>query len=66
MIGCTRCGRWHADAEKKKGRKLSCTDVKQYWTEVRDKHQRSTGHTAQITTDENGDWICLKCGARLF
>lgn len=66
MIGCTRCGRWHLDAELFKGQKLSCTEVKQYWAEVRNEHLRRTGHRAKITTNENGDWICFECKARLL
>lgn len=66
MIACTRCGRWHLDAEEIIGKKLSCTDVKQYWAKLRAEHQRLNGHAAQITTDESGNWICLKCKSRLL
>ncbi len=66
MIGCTRCGRWHSDAEKFAGRSLSCTEVKRYWGNVREEHFRLEGHIPQITVDDQGDWICMKCGNELF
>ncbi|MFZ0612979.1 MAG: hypothetical protein WAM73_12125 [Desulfobacterales bacterium] len=66
MIACTRCGRWHLDAEKIEGRRLSCTDVKRFWSHIRQEHLRLTGHVARITTDESGNWICLNCNLRLL
>jgi hypothetical protein len=66
MIACTRCGRWHLDPEKVKGKRLSCTDVRRYWSKIRAEHMRLKGHAAQITTDESGNWICLKCNDRLL
>jgi hypothetical protein len=66
MIACSRCGRWHLDPEKVDGKRLSCTEVKRYWAKVRKEHLRLTGHAAQITTDESGNWICLKCNGRLL
>jgi len=66
MIACTRCGRWHLDAEKIEGKRMSCTDIKRYWTKIREDHLRLKGHPAQITTDDSGNWICLKCNDRLL
>jgi hypothetical protein len=66
MIGCTRCGRWHLDAEKFAGKSLSCTDVKQYWGKIREEHFQSEGHLPRIITDDDGDWICMKCRKKLF
>jgi hypothetical protein len=66
MIACTRCGRWHSDAEKVQGKRLSCTEVKRFWAKIREEHLRLKGHRAQITTDESGNWICLKCNDRLL
>jgi hypothetical protein len=40
--------------------------VKRYWADIRKEHMRLQGHAAQITTDEAGNWICLKCNARLI
>jgi hypothetical protein len=65
MEACTRCGRWHADAEKVLGRRLSCSDVKRYWSKIREEHLQSTGHPARITTDDAGNWICMKCRFKL-
>ena len=65
MVACTRCGRWHADAEKNIGRRLSCSEVKQYWSNIREAHLQSTGHPARITTDDGGDWICMRCQRKL-
>ena len=61
MIACTRCGRWHGDAEEALEKSLSCTEVKQYWARIRNKHKRLYGHLPQITTDDSENWICLKC-----
>ncbi|MEN8690086.1 MAG: hypothetical protein AB1Z20_08250, partial [Desulfobacterales bacterium] len=52
MVACTRCGRWHLDAEKVLGKKLSCTDVKQYWSKIREEHLKVKGHPARISTDD--------------
>jgi len=65
MIACTRCGRWHSDAEEVMGKKLSCTDVKQYWSKIRGAHLRLKGHMPMISTDDEGKWICMKCDCRL-
>ncbi len=66
MIGCTKCGRWHLDAEKIVGKDLSCTDVKQYWGKIREEHFQSQGHLPRISIDEDGEWICMKCNMKLF
>jgi methylamine methyltransferase corrinoid protein reductive activase len=66
MKACTRCGRWHEDAEKSLGRRLSCSEVKQYWAKIREAHLQSTGHPARITTDDAGNWICIRCGRKLL
>lgn len=65
MIACTRCGRWHTDAEEVLGRRLSCTEVKQYWSRIRKEHVTLYQHVAQITTEDSGEWICFKCKRRL-
>jgi hypothetical protein len=65
MVACTRCGRYHLDAEKILDRKMSCTDVKQYWSKIREEHLQSTGHPARISTDDSGQWVCLRCNCKL-
>lgn len=61
MIACSRCGHWHTDPEETVGKKLSCTEVKQYWSKIRNEHMIRYGHVARITTDEAGSWICFDC-----
>lgn len=65
MIACTRCGRWHGDAEEALGRRLSCTEVKQYWSRIKAEHKKQYGHLAQITTDDSENRICFKCKRKL-
>lgn len=65
MIACTRCGNWHEDAETAMGRRLTCTEVKEYWATLRKAHEVRYGHYARITTDEDGKWICLKCNRKM-
>ena len=65
MLGCTKCGRWHSDAENDLGRRLSCTEVKQYWAGIRKKHYDLYDHYPQISTDGEENWICIKCWQRL-
>lgn len=65
MVACTRCGHWHTDAERALERALSCTEVKSFWSRVRNDHKEVTGHLAQITSTENGELICFKCKRRL-
>ena len=65
MLGCTKCGRWHSDAEDDLGRRLSCTEVKQYWTGIRKEHYDLYDHYPQISTDGAENWICIKCWRRL-
>ena len=65
MLACTRCGRRHVDAEKSMGTQLSCTEVKQYWIQIRREHEKTYGHFAQVMTDEAGNWICHVCQRRL-
>jgi hypothetical protein len=65
MIACTRCGRWHLDAEEVLGKRMSCTDVKKYWSKIREEHLQLNGHPAQISTDDSGRWICMKCNCKL-
>ena len=66
MIACTRCGRWHTDAERVLDKDLSCTEVKQYWSRVRNQHQELFGHMAQLTMDESGAVICFRCKRKLI
>jgi hypothetical protein len=61
MIACTRCGHWHTDAEKNNGKRLSCTEVKGYWGQIRRDHMDAYGHVAQLMKDDSGNWVCLKC-----
>jgi hypothetical protein len=65
MQACTRCGRRHTDAEETMSKKLSCTEVKQFWIGIRREHEKFYGHMAQITTDSVGNWICQTCNRRL-
>lgn len=65
MIACTRCGRWHLDAEVAEGRRLTCTEVKRYWSKLRATHRERYGHYPQITTDDHGVWICIRCRRKL-
>ncbi|MBI5445448.1 MAG: hypothetical protein HY900_30065 [Deltaproteobacteria bacterium] len=61
MKACTRCERVHQDAETAAGRRLSCTDVKQFWKGVRERHERRFGHTAEVSTGKDGQWVCVRC-----
>jgi hypothetical protein len=65
MEACTRCGRWHTAAERAMKGELSCTEVKQFWSRIRNEHLALYGHLAQITTDEAGVYICFKCNREL-
>jgi uncharacterized CHY-type Zn-finger protein len=66
MIACTRCGHWHTEAERVEEKTLSCTEVKQFWSRIKNEHKELHGHMAQITTDESGATICFKCKKRLL
>jgi hypothetical protein len=66
MIGCIRCGHWHTDAEEVMGRRLSCTEVREFWSRIRKAHYRMHGHRAQLTRDDSGSWICHYCKRRIF
>ena len=61
MVSCTRCGHWHTDAEKATGGRMTCTEVKQFWSRVKNQHLERYGHLAQLAADENGVLICFKC-----
>lgn len=65
MYACTRCGRKHTDPEKALGKILSCTEVKQFWSDIRSEHQALYGHWPHFTTNESGDWICFKCQRKI-
>jgi hypothetical protein len=65
MLACTRCGRWHVDAERELDRDLSCSEVKQYWSRIKSEHKELYGHSAKITTDDNGARICFECKREL-
>jgi hypothetical protein len=65
MLACTRCGHWHTDAEKALQRRLSCTQVKQFWGRVKGEHRELYGHTAQIITDDAGSLICFNCQRKI-
>ena len=66
MIACTRCGRLHTDVEAFLGERLSCTQVKQFWSRLKNEHKEQYGHLAQITRDDTETWICFKCKRKLF
>jgi hypothetical protein len=61
MLACTRCGYWHSNAERALGRNLSCTEVKKFWSRVKEAHRNRYGHPAMITMDGNGTQICFTC-----
>jgi hypothetical protein len=65
MKACTRCGVWHTDAENRAGHYLSCTVVKQYWSDLKRLHMEATGHLAMIKITKDGRVICIKCGQEL-
>jgi uncharacterized CHY-type Zn-finger protein len=65
MIACTRCGHWHTDAENASNRNLSCTEVKQFWSRIRNEHNALYGHLAQASVDDSGTLICFKCKRQL-
>ena len=65
MKACIRCGRWHEAAEEALGKRMSCTEVKQYWAKAKDEHLKLYGHRAQMVTDDTENWICLTCGRRI-
>lgn len=66
MIGCIRCGRWHTDAETAVGKRLSCTQVREFWARIKQSHHMRYGHRAQLTRDASGAWICYLCKRRIF
>jgi hypothetical protein len=65
MIACTRCGRWHGDAERASGKNLSCTEVKHFRSRVRNEHKQLYRHLPQITTDDSEHWVWFKCKHKL-
>jgi hypothetical protein len=65
MKACTRCGVWHTDAEKRAGHYLSCTEVKQYWSDLKRLHMEATGHLAMIKISKDGRVLCVKCGQEI-
>ncbi|MGC8605578.1 MAG: hypothetical protein ACP5VS_18090 [Desulfomonilaceae bacterium] len=65
MKACTRCGRWHTDAEKNVGHYLSCSEVKKYWSNIKRLHMEKSGHLALLKLDEDGRVVCIKCGEDL-
>jgi len=66
MIACTKCGRLHADVEAFLGERLSCTQINQFWSRIKNEHKEKYGHLPHITMDETEHWICYKCNRRLF
>ncbi len=62
---CTRCGNKHTDAEKVAGKRLSCTETKEFWADISRRHLELYGHRAHATTNEAGEWICWECKRRL-
>jgi len=65
MKACTRCGPWHTDAEERVGHYLSCTEVKQYWSDLKRLHMKETGHLATIKISKDGGIVCVRCGQDL-
>ena len=65
MIGCTRCGRWHLDAEAAEGRRLTCTEVREYWADLRAVHRGRYGHYPKIARGDHGEWVCIACNRKL-
>jgi len=65
MKACTRCGAKHTDVEETLGRHLSCTEVKEYWAEIRKTHIETWGHPARIVKDEDDNYICAQCRRKL-
>jgi hypothetical protein len=61
MIGCTRCGDWHKDAETAEGQKMSCTEVKEHWARLKKLHYQRYGHYPSIHKNNEGSWICAQC-----
>jgi hypothetical protein len=47
------------------GKNLSCTEVQEFWIQVRKEHEAAYGHPARISTDDDGNWICFDCRRRL-
>jgi len=66
MIACTRCGRLHTDVEAFLGKRLSCTEIKQFWAQIKKEHKAKYGHYAQIIRDDTKGWICFECNRKLF
>jgi hypothetical protein len=44
---------------------MSCTEVKEYWSDVKRLHMENTGHLAMIKIGKDGRIICIKCGQDL-
>jgi hypothetical protein len=65
MKACTRCGAWHTDAEHTVGRHMSCTEVKQYWSDLKRKHSDESGHLAMLKLTKDGKVVCIRCDAVL-
>ena len=61
MIACSRCGHGDTDAEKSIGKRLSCTEVRGYWAQIRRDHVDIYGHVAHLMKDDSGNWFCCKC-----
>jgi DNA-directed RNA polymerase subunit RPC12/RpoP len=66
MLACTRCGRWHIAAEEALGRRLTCTEVKRFWFDMRQRHREHYGHAAQIVAGPSDAYICVRCGRPLI
>ncbi|GAB4269351.1 MAG: hypothetical protein Kow0092_23350 [Deferrisomatales bacterium] len=65
MKACTKCPEKHSGAEEALQRRLSCTEVRQYWAGVRRAHRERYGHWAEIVFDAAGDRICNRCKRKL-
>ena len=48
------------------GERLSCTQINQFWSRIKNEHKEKYGHLPHITMDETEHWICYKCNRRLF
>lgn len=61
MKACTRCGDRHTFAEHQKGKTLTCTEVKAFWSDISRRHKEIFDHYAKIRIRKDGQVICMIC-----
>jgi hypothetical protein len=44
---------------------MSCTEVKEYWSDLKRRHMEETGHLAMLKMSKDGILYCLKCGQQI-